>query len=667
MFRSHPPRSSQAFRPAVLCLLLALATGAAANSPAPLQAPDDLQLQRSQFAAAEEALDDRRFATFRQIVAKLEDYPLLPYLEYRELRRRLYLFPYAEVDGFLQQYQDTYIGDLMTREWLETLAQQGHWSDYRKYFPRADLDSDELTCFFLRARLKTGDDSALAEVTGLWNVGRSQPKACDPLFRVWMDRGYLTDDIAWERHSKAIAQGNISLARYVARKMSPQLKPLADLYDEVDRHPERLRQEQRFSSQTARMHEIILHGFRRYARRDPLEALELWEHYDAAHYFPAEDRDRTQEYLITHLTVEGQMAAAQRLLKQMEKISSSELIAWLVRDALRDQDWQRAYDSIQLFPAEEEESERWLYWRARALEHLDRSDPEYGTAQQIYSRLALTRNFYGFLAADILGRDYTLVDRPANPPAQALDSVRNLPGMRRARELLNLNRVVEARREWFYATRGFEAPDLLAAAKLAERWGWYRKSIQSMIEARYWDDLELRFPLAYRDAVNDASASTDIEPTLLFAIARQESAFAADARSPAGAMGLMQLMPSTARRTARSIGVKYRYWDLIDPMQNLRLGSRYLHQLLNQFNGNHILAAAAYNAGPERVKEWLSDKDQGLPYDIWIETIPYRETRGYVQNVLAFSVIYGYRLGKQITLLPERKHPGITFLNIGGK
>lgn len=671
MFRSHPLLSpALSKRLARYSLLLGLA-GAVATvqgaPPTPLQGPSPLQLQRSQFVAAEEALDRKRFATYRQIVQKLDDYPLLPYLKYRELRRRLYLFPYREVDKFLENHRDTYIGDLLNREWLETLAREDHWEDYRKYYPRADLHSDELKCFYLRARFNTGEESALEEVGKLWNVGYSQPDACDPLFRLWMNRGYLTDDIAWERHGKAIAKGNRSLSRYIAKKMSPELKRLADLYYSVDRRPERLKDHGRFSSQSPRMHEIILHGLRRYAYRDPLEALKLWERYDARHYLPAEDRARTQEYLITHLAVEGHMEAAEGLLEQTEQITSSELIAWLVRDALRNEDWQRAYESIQLFPAEEQQSERWLYWRARALEHLDITDPDYAGAEQIYTSLALTRGFYGFLASDILGHEYALVDRPVNPPSQTLEQMRNSPGMRRAKELLDLGRVISARREWFYATRGLEPTELLAAGKLAEQWSWYRKSIQAMIGARYWDDLELRFPLAYQEAVNSASANTNIEPTLLYAIARQESAFAADARSPAGAMGLMQLMPSTARRTARAIGVKYRYWDLIDPIQNIQLGSRYLHQLLDQFNGNHIFATAAYNAGPERVKEWVAEKSVQLPYDIWIETIPYRETRGYVQNVLSFSVIYAYRLGKQISLLREGEQAGVTLLSAGGK
>src|SRR5690606_22355682 len=244
----------------------------------------------------------------------------------------------------------------------------------------------ELRCWFLRARFNTGDESALAETGELWNVGHSQAKACDPLFKVWMERGMLTPELAWERHGKAIAAGELSLAKYVAGKMPPELRPLAELYREVHRRPEALANHERFSSQDPRMHEIILHGIRRYALRKPLEALEHWRRYDAQHYFPAEDRERTLDLLTTHLAVEGHMKAAQQLLDQADKVTNSQLIAWLVRDALRAQDWQRAYKAINRFSPEEQQEERWLYWRARAMAELGISDPQFAGPEQILSR-----------------------------------------------------------------------------------------------------------------------------------------------------------------------------------------------------------------------------------------------------------------------------------------
>lgn len=639
-------RISDLFKKQLLPVALTLMSGLGhAESP-------DLLAQRELFLQAEAALANQNssYSRFRQ---QLTNYPLAPYLDYQHLKRRLKFFPRDDVAAFLEQHGDTYLGSRLGQDWLKALARSGRWEDYRQYFEKIQPTGAELRCYFLHARLMDGDKAALDDVAPLWNVGHSQVNACDPVFDIWMNAGRLTDELAWERHKKTIAAGNFSLARYIAKQMSPEYRKLAELYARIHRQPDHLAKTRELSPDNPKSHEVILHGISRYALRDSLAALQLWERFDASHLFEAEARREVQENLIIHLVVDGHTAAADKLLKQRENITNSELIAWLVRDALRNEDWQRVYNSIQLFQAEEQEHERWLYWRARALEQLQAEDPHYGTADHIYARLALSRNFYGFLAADFLGRDYSLAHQPVNPAPDLLDATSKLPAMERARELFFLGRDLPARREWASATRDMDPVQLLAAGTLAEQWGWYHQSIQSTIRARHWDDLQLRFPLAYAEDVSSAAAQTAIEPPLLYAIARQESAFATDARSPAGALGLMQLLPTTAQRTARQIGLAHARTDLVNPSHNIQLGSHYLHELLQEFNGSRVLATAAYNAGPYRVKQWLENGSKRLPYDIWIETIPYRETRSYVQNVLSFSVIYAHRMGKQWPLLKD--------------
>lgn len=608
-----------------------------------------LDVQRELFLEAERSLSRNEQTTFKQLRKRLESYPLVDYLDYQELSRRLDDFPTAEADAFLARHQGSYIGRSLGRRWLLALARDERWQDYLHYFEELQLRGAELRCYYLHARLLQGDTSALDEVAPLWNVSYSQANACDPVFQVWMDNGYLSDELAWERHSKAVAAGNFSLARYIRSTMSAEYRKLAELYLKVHRQPEYLAKVVGKLEASKPGHEIILHGIRRYALKDPLAAAQLWERFDASHFFASEARDRVQEYLITHLVVEGHRQPAERLLQERETIVDSELIAWLVRDALRTENWERVYSSIQLFQADQQEEKRWLYWRARALEKLDRDDPRYGSAKEIYARLAGSRSYHGFLAASILGHDYNLAHRPVDLPPELLQEVEALPALQRARELFILGREYQARQEWADATRGMEAAQLLAAGRVAQNWGWYYKGIQAAINARYWDDLQLRFPLAYAGELSSAAASTRIDAPLLYAITRQESAFSSHARSPAGAMGLMQLMPGTAKRTARRIGLSYH--DLVNPRHNIQLGSHYLQQLLQEFDGNLVLATAAYNAGPHRVREWLNNDGKALPYDIWIETIPYRETRGYVQNVLSFSVIYAQRMGKQWPLL----------------
>ncbi len=638
-----------------LSLVALLAHSTVAFSDITSTSSDSNLIQRQLFLDAEKAFKERQFKTYKIIFESIDDdYPLKAFLEYEDLQRRLYLLPYADVDRFLEQQANTYLHDALARDWLEEIAKKKNWHDYRSYFLSSGLNSVKLQCLNLRARLYTSDETALDEVAALWNVGKSQPEECDPVFASWKNAGRLTPELAWDRLRKSIRARERTLARYIAKHMSPEQQKLANLYLDVDRNPKILNKLSRFSNPSPEMHEIILHGIRRYSRIDAEDALKQWERYDAKNYFATADRTETQEYLITQLAKQGHMATTEALIKSSNAKVSSDVTEWLIRDALSDLDWQRVYNSLARLSAEDQQDARWLYWRARAMDELSITDPDYPSSQQIYGSLALTRSFYGFLSSDILGQNYTLVDKPSNPTPEHMLSVHSNLSMRRASELLALDRGRQARREWFYATRHMEPKQLLAAGKIAEHWGWHRQSIQAMIQAKHWDDLQLRFPLAYQEELDLAAKSTQIEPTFLYAIARQESAFAPEVRSPAGAMGLMQLMPATAKQTANKIGVKYRYWDLIKPSNNIELGSSYLHQLLDQFKGNRILAAAAYNAGPNRVKQWISRQEKQIPYDVWIETIPFHETRGYVQNVLSFSVIYGYRLGDSTPLLSEQ-------------
>ncbi len=639
------------FRLLNFCVALALSVS--------LQAADDvpktplqleyakLQEQRAQFKHAQLALQQGRRTHYRETLRpKLSNYPLLPYLDYLELRSQLKKRPYAQVDDYLARYESTALGNDLLEDWLNTLAQQKRWHEFQSYY-QTHINSVKLQCKYLYARLKHGEDEAFDEITALWNVGKSQPKACDPIFKQWQDKGHLSADLAWERHAKAIKKRKRSLARYLDRYLSEEQKKVATLYREVDRYPNRIRHSKRFQSQSPEMKEVILHGIKRLARSKPDQALKAWELYDAQQLFSDEDRAAAIENLIVKLAQKSHLDKVDKLLQQTGQTRSTRLLELMLRESLGAQQWAQAYHWLQMLPTELQQEDRWKYWRARSIEALGINDPVFLSAREIYSTLSLKRSFYGFLAADRVGHPYSLINQPINPAPAQVALIQNLPGIQRAKEFFALNYINEARSEWYYSTRHLDEAGIKATAKLAEDWGWYRKSIQAMIDIKHWDDLDMRFPLAYPDAVSGAAAATDIDPQLLFAIARQESAFSPDAKSPAGALGLMQLMPSTAKYTAKRSGLNYRTRDLLKPEANITLGSRYLNSLLSQFEGNRILAAAAYNAGPTRVRQWLRASEGKKPFDVWIETIPFKETRGYVQNVLAFSVIYGYKLGQQ--------------------
>lgn len=650
------PRQSWFLHGLIIMLALALSplAIAATNTVSTIDSGARAE-ERKSYKSARTALNQKNIAQYKKDLAKLKHYPLLPYLEYDELSSRLSALPRKDVDLFLAKYPDSFLADRLSHRWLRTLADKALWQDYLNFYQPRLASDPELTCYYLQARLKANDLSAFNDVAPLWNQGKSQPKACDSVFKLWVDAGYRTPSLVNERLGKSLTAGNRSLATYLSNQLPANEQALAKLWIDVDGNPRLLAQTAKFSQQSAATRNVIIYGLTKLARQDAQTALALWQKYDAQQLFEDQQRTEFQFHLASRLMRQSGSEKAEALLSKMTGNTRTDLAEWMIRDALRKQDWERAYQWWNKLSAEDKQTERWSYWQARLMEALKIKELDGKNAQTIYAQVANTRSFYGFLSADKLGLDYRLVDQPMQISPQTMSEISQNPGVLRAQELYLVGEHTAANREWYHSIRQMSTEQIVAAGRLASIWGWHRNGIQAMIEAQHWDDLSIRFPLAYHGEVQQAAAKIAMNPLFLLAIARQESAFREDARSPVGAMGLMQLMPATAKQTAQRSGIPFTPQDLLKPEKNIVLGSRYLNQLLNQFNGNRILAAAAYNAGPSRVNQWLSKDAAKLPYDIWIETIPFQETRGYVQNVLSFSVIYAYRTGTKQAIITEEE------------
>ncbi|WP_444904959.1 transglycosylase SLT domain-containing protein [Microbulbifer sp. CnH-101-E] len=592
----------------------------------------------------------------KQLKAKLANYPLVPYLDYWAIGRKLRQLPLKDIDRFLAENQGTAVGDWMRIRLLRELGQQRQFQTYLKYFQSEKHKRAALRCYYADALFRHGNkDNADQVTTELWLVGHSQVEECDPVFARWKRNGGLTQEKIWSRHLLTLEEDNLELASYIARKMDKPFQQRAALLREVHKSPKLLLNYPRFLQSPEHHREIILHGLHRLAREDAAVAEQAWQRYSASLLF----NDKEQANMLRHLARQFARQDDTQGLLQLTKnhtMDDGYSIEWLARQSLRELDWEQVAFWIDRLPLERQQRDRWLYWKARSLEELY-GKAQSGAASLLYRKAARERSYYGFLAADTLGQNYSFVDRPAPITPIQVQQMAQHTGLQRARELQAIGELFHARREWSYATREMDHEELLAAGKVASAWGWYHKSIQSVLAADYLDDLELRFPLAFADIVESVSAqvgrqSTPLEPYMIYAVARQESHFSHDAKSRSGALGLMQLLPSTARATAKRAGVRYRRsWDLLSPKTNIALGSFYLSTLLNRFDNNRFLAAAAYNAGPTRVAKWLKETRQRLPHDVWIETIPYSETRNYVQNVLAYTVIYAYRSGTKLQLL----------------
>jgi peptidoglycan lytic transglycosylase len=294
---------------------------------------------------------------------------------------------------------------------------------------------------------------------------------------------------------------------------------------------------------------------------------------------------------------------------------------------------------------EQQRDSQWRYWTARILEATGNKDE----ARRLYESLAQDRSYYSFLAADRIGADYSMQHVSTDATPEEVSAMLARPGIQMAQELYLMGQVTDSRRQWNWITRRMNNRELAVAAVIARQWGWHDRAILTVARSDHQDDLELRFPVLYRDVIETNAAEYGIDPSWVYGVVRQESAFVADARSQAGALGLMQLMPSTGRLTGRKLNMPiHSNRAMLKIENNLRLGVSYLKDVLGRNNGNEVLATASYNAGPNRVNSWMPDRK--MDADIWVETIPYAETRDYVKNVMSYTTVYDYRLGSH----PER-------------
>ncbi|MGS2723371.1 transglycosylase SLT domain-containing protein [Porticoccus sp. GXU_MW_L64] len=634
-----------------------ITSGAIVINPGSLNSVDSSQLeqQRQDYQQALKALRRGNSNEFHRLLGKLQHYPLKPYLEYAHLQPRLHKLPRLEIDSFLDRYQGQRIADRVRLQWLRALKNSRRGSDFVHYY-KPSLADAKLRCYYQYARYRTGNEQqqqdALQQGLVLWNQGKSQPKACNKLFAQLEEHQLIDDKLIWQRYSKALSNRQYKLARYLQKRLKAEpYSTWAANASAASKNPHRIGNYAQFADQSPEMLAVIEHNLRRLSREDPQAALKHWQRYRSSHSFKMQAKGQINERIIKGLHKEKASAAADQWLHQTLPEATPALLEWRIRQALNAAQWSDAQQWLQLLPQEYRQESRWQYWQARLAQKLNGEDPA-----PVYAELAQQRSFYGFLASEWLGGSYQMNHTPAQASDADVKMLALIPAMARARELYHHGDTLAARREWQYASRNFSERQWQLAAELAQSWGWSNQAIVSMIQASFWNDIERRFPIDHHSQFAHQSTELAIHKHLLLALARQESALATDAISPVGARGLMQLMPATARQTARKYKIHLANNEqLLDPQKNIELGSRYYRELLDRFNNNRILATAAYNAGPHRVKRWLENSDMQLHFDAWIETIPFKETRHYVQNVLAFSMIYAHLLGSDSRMLDEQE------------
>lgn len=605
--------------------------------------------QREQFLQAEEALENGRSTEYRALKQALTDYPLYPYLEYRELRDSLDKAKPGQVRDFLQRYDGQPVAARLHSSWLYRLGKQKDWDTYLDFY--TPQSSVTLQCYEVRARLQKGDrKAALDDALELWLVGHSQPDACDPAFAQLFGEGVINSELIWQRIRLAFANQKSSLAGYLAKRLSAEDRAWVKRWEQAHRRPTAAIKSEWAKQDTPLIREILAHALQRLARHKPDQAWKHWQTLSADHRFSEQQRGKILQRIALNGAVNGDQDAAKWLAAVPDSAADDNIRQWRVRIALLNGDWSQALQRIDELDAPARNDDGWRYWRAYALD----AGGAAGDAYTEFARLSGERSYFGFLAADRLQRPYQMASSRAQHEKPALTAIEELPGIQRARELYFTGKRLDARREWFYATQRMQPEQLRMAALLAHNWGWHDRAIISAAQAHYWSDLTLRFPLPHRESIFANARRYEIDPALIYGVIRQESAFMEDAVSSVGALGLMQLMPATGKQTARALNIRYQgNQGLLQSDQNIQLGSAYLNKLMTRYNGSPVLAAAAYNAGPHRVSRWLpggGDMDAAL----WTELIPFRETRKYVRRVLTYATIFDWRLEQPLTRLSAR-------------
>ncbi|HEY2629188.1 MAG TPA: transglycosylase SLT domain-containing protein [Usitatibacter sp.] len=597
----------------------------------------------SDILAAKDAAVRGQWRVLESYRAKLAGTLLEAYPSYWLLSGNIERADAKEVQAFLERYPDSPLSEGLRRDWLRYLGSIGGWDLFRSEYPKVTGEELEITCYSFQERLARGDPEAMPEARGLFVSGREAPAACDPVFTRAVTEKVITEAQIWDRIRVLLAAGSVKDAKRANALLSRRAAIVERSLDAANSDAKRFFTHEKLGAHPSRDgQELLLFAVERLARGKPEEAADRME--QVAPRLPID----AVKYGWGQVAYWGALAHQSRALDWYAQsdpaILTDAQLAWQVRAAIRAGAWKQTLSSIQALSPQEAREPTWRYWRARALRSLGETEAANGLLKTVASQ----PTFYGLLAADELGIVVTPQWDGYRPTQEDLARVNALPGIQRALELYRVDLDNEAFREWIWAIRGLDDKGLLAAAEIARAANEPDRAINTAEKTLQLHDFAQRFPIPHHDALATAARQWDMDEALVYGIIRQESRFMPEAKSRAGATGLMQLMPSTARWVARQMSVAYRPGMLVVPETNLQMGTYYFKRVLDDL-GSPVLATAAYNAGPGRARRWRDERP--MESAVYIETIPFNETRDYVKKVLTNAWYYRHRLtGKSVSL-----------------
>jgi soluble lytic murein transglycosylase len=624
---------------ALAALLLVFTLPASHPTRAGDAEPDPLAVGRRQFIAAYAEADSAAAAVAPADSEQLQAYPLYPYLLAARLQRRMNdPSSAADIRAFLASHADEPVARALRSQWLMVLALSKRWGDYLLVY-RADVDdSVAARCNWFAARIALDRTDGLADAAlAEWSAPKSLPPACDPATDWLRRKGLLTPELVERRARAALSAGEAGLARYLAKSLpAGAAAPIVQWASLIEKPRESV-VALIASPDTAVEPAALLDGWRRFARIDTDAAVDR---------YPAllEARRLDAEAAGPYALAVGLQLALSRGPRALEFFSLAQpgdfderAFEWQARAALWAGDWARTRGSIAAMPDAQRKQWRWQYWEARAAEQL--GDAE--TAKQGYSAVVGSDNWYAVLSAARLEQPFAPTLQPIGLVDADMERLATDPGFVRAHELELCEMDTQAVAEWRAAYAALPRPAQVQAIGIASRWGWYLPAISAAAKLGLFNDYDLLYPRPYDTDVRRGATVSGLPQDLIYAIIRQESLYRPDARSSAGALGLMQLLPATARHTAKAWNLPLpNRAALLEPSVNVPLGSAYLRGLLDGAGGQVPLAIGSYNAGPGAVRRWLPAAP--MDTDVWVENIPYNETRAYVQKVTWHTIVFGW-------------------------
>lgn len=636
---------------------LALLCGAL---PAVAQGPGDTLIVDAREALRKK--DRARLAALRA-AAVAANHPLAMWADYWELGNRLNEAQQSDLDAFYARWPGTYVEDRLRNDWLLELGKRRDWANFAVEYPRFRMNDDrEVTCYALLVDHLGGKDVREAAL-GAWTAQKESDDGCALLATTLYDARKFTAADAWRRARFAMDASRPRVARQAAGLVSPAYdKHVAELTENPARHLAR-----HGGVATRADAELATLALMRMAGNDPEAAAkqldDRWDRAlptDLAAWAWASVAKQSAMKLLPE-SAEYFQRAALRAGKAGQSLDWPEdMLAWKARAALRGDAgrtrWQQVLQAVNAMTPAEQRDATWIYWKARALQAVapDSQDADgmRTLARDLFQSIAGQVSFYGKLATEELGESIVVPSRPAALLPEEEQAAAAHPGLQRALQLIAIGLRNEGVREWNFSLRGMSDRELLAAAQLAcDREVWDR-CINTSDRTRNDVHMDQRFPTPYRKEVHAWAGTMGLDPAYVYGLIRQESRFVADARSAVGASGLMQLMPSTARWTAKKLGLPFSGEAITDRETNIKIGTGYLKMVLDDFGGSQAMAAAAYNAGPSRPRRWRD----GPPLEaaIWAENIPFNETRDYVKKVLSNATDYAALLGAGTVSLKAR-------------